>query len=108
MKNPTAGNTNLILAEARDLQMSVLKRVEIDSRADIEEEKKMLSSILCLLAKARSAKEPAVATNLYSEALIYSPRDPDTLLALAKLYAQVYILCPNRKLYLIYFCPFIL
>ncbi|XP_032512890.2 tetratricopeptide repeat protein 21B-like [Danaus plexippus] len=89
MKNPTAGNTNLILAEARDLQISVLKRVEIDSRADIEEEKKMLSSILCLLAKARSAKEPAVATNLYSEALIYSPRDPDTLLALAKLYAQM-------------------
>lgn len=89
IKNPTAGNTNLILTEAKDLQTTVLKRIEIDSRRDLEEEKKQLSTILCLLAKVKSAKEPAVAASLYSEALINSPRDPNTLLALAKLYAQV-------------------
>ncbi|XP_046963364.1 tetratricopeptide repeat protein 21B-like [Vanessa cardui] len=89
LKNPSAGNTSLILSEAKDLQISVLKRIEIDSRRDLEEEKKELSSILCLLAKVKSAREPAIAANLYSEALIHSPRDPNTLLALAKLYAQM-------------------
>lgn len=89
LKNPTAGNTQLILSEAKDLQMAVLKRVEIDSRGDIEEEKRQLSTILCALAKVKSTKEPAVAANLYSEALIHCPRDPTTLLALAKLCAQV-------------------
>ncbi|XP_045447028.1 tetratricopeptide repeat protein 21B-like [Melitaea cinxia] len=89
LKNPTAGNTNLILTEAKDLQTTILKRIEIDSRRDLEEEKKQLSTILCLLAKVKSAKEPAVAASLYSEALINLPRDPNTLLALAKLYAQM-------------------
>lgn len=89
LKNPTAGNTHLILTEARDIQTAVVKRIEIDSRGDLEEEKHQLSSVLCLLAKVKSMKEPAVAANLYSEALIHSPRDPNTLLALAKLYAQV-------------------
>ncbi|XP_023941812.1 tetratricopeptide repeat protein 21B [Bicyclus anynana] len=89
LKNPAAGNTNLILTEAKDLQMAVLKRVEIDSRGDLEEEKKQLSSILRSLAKVKSVKEPAVAANLYTEALIHCPRDPATLLALAKLYAQM-------------------
>ena len=82
-------NTNSILQEAKDLQMAVLKRMEIDSRGDLEEEKKRLSMILCSLAKIKSLKEPAVAANLYSEALIHVPRDANTLLDLAKLYAQV-------------------
>ncbi|CAH0729262.1 unnamed protein product, partial [Brenthis ino] len=88
MKAPQT-NTNLILAEAKDLQMAVLKRTEIESRGDLEEEKKRLSTILCSLAKIKSIKEPAVAANLYSEALIHVPRDPNTLLDLAKLYAQM-------------------
>ncbi|CAH0763751.1 unnamed protein product [Diatraea saccharalis] len=89
MKNPTAGNTHLILAEARDIQTAIVKRIEIDSRGDFQEEKNKLSTVLCALAKVKSVKEPAVAANLYSEALIHSPRDPDTLLALAKLYAHI-------------------
>ncbi|CAK1598611.1 unnamed protein product [Parnassius mnemosyne] len=87
LKNPTAGNTHLILTEAKDLQIAIVKRVEIDSRGDIQEEKQHLAYILCLLAKAKSLKEPGVAASLYSEALIHSPRDANTLLALAKLYA---------------------
>ncbi|XP_049870383.1 tetratricopeptide repeat protein 21B-like [Pectinophora gossypiella] len=89
LKNPTAGNTHLILTEAKDTQTAIVKRIEIDSRGDLQEEKHQLSVILCALAKVKSNKEPAVAANLYSEALIHSPRDPDTLLALAKLYAQI-------------------
>ncbi|XP_038223244.1 tetratricopeptide repeat protein 21B-like [Zerene cesonia] len=89
LKNPVTTNTNLILAEAKDLQNAVLKRVEIDSKGDIQEEKEKMSSILCLLAKVKAHKEPGVATNLLSEALIYSPRNSETLLALAKLYAQM-------------------
>nr|XP_049694551.1 tetratricopeptide repeat protein 21B [Helicoverpa armigera]XP_049694552.1 tetratricopeptide repeat protein 21B [Helicoverpa armigera] len=89
LKNPTSANVNLILAEAKDLQNTVVKRLEIESRGDIQEEKQQLSNILCALAKAKSLKEPAVAANLYSEALVHSPRDPSTLLALAKLYAQI-------------------
>lgn len=89
LRNPTSPNVNLILAEARDLQNAVVKRIEIDSRGDIQEEKQQLSNILCALAKAKSLKEPAVAANLYSEALVHAPRDPKTLLALAKLYAHV-------------------
>lgn len=89
LKNPTAGNTHLILTEARDLQTAILKRIEIDSRGDLQEERRQLSHILCCLAKVKSTKEPAVAANLYSEALIQAPRDPDTLLALAKLFAHM-------------------
>ncbi|KPJ18977.1 Tetratricopeptide repeat protein 21B [Papilio machaon] len=89
LKNPTGGNTNLILTEAKDLQMAIVKRVEIDSRGDIQEERQQLTDILCMLAKVKSLKEPGVAANLYSEALIHSPRDPNTLLALAKLYAHM-------------------
>ncbi|XP_068631155.1 tetratricopeptide repeat protein 21B-like [Battus philenor] len=89
LKNPTAGNTNLILNEAKDLQTTVLKRVEIDSRGDVDEERQQLANILCLLAKAKSAKEPGVAANLYSEALLHSPRDINILLLLAKLYAHM-------------------
>ncbi|KAM3967248.1 tetratricopeptide repeat protein 21B [Aphomia sociella] len=89
LKNPTANNTSLILAEARELQMTVVKRVEIEARADLQEEKQLLSSILCSLARIKSVKEPGTSANLYAEALIYTPRDPDTLLALAKLYAQM-------------------
>lgn len=89
LKNPNAGNTNLILAEARDIQMSVVKRAEIDSRGGLNDERQRLASILCSLAKAKSAKEPGVAANLYAEALIHSPRDAGILLSLAKLYAQV-------------------
>lgn len=89
IKNPTASNTILILTEARDLQTAVVKRIEIDSRGDLQEEKQHLMLILCSLAKAKSPKEPAIAANLYAEALIQVPRDPNTLLALAKLYAQV-------------------
>lgn len=91
LKNPTAGNTSLILVEARDLQTAIVKRIEIDSRGDLQEEKQRLSTVLCALAKVKSVKEPAVAANLYSEALIHVPRDPNTLLALAKLYAHVSI-----------------
>ncbi|KAJ0178912.1 hypothetical protein K1T71_005687 [Dendrolimus kikuchii] len=89
LKSPTAGNVHLILAEARDLQTAVVKRIDIESKGDFQEEKKQLSSILCSLARVKSNKEPAVAANLYSEALVHSPRDPSTLLALAKLYAQM-------------------
>lgn len=89
LKNPTAGNISLILVEARDLQTAIVKRIEIDSRGDHKEEKQRLSMVLSSLAKVKSLKEPAVAANLYSEALIHSPRDPGTLLALAKLYAHV-------------------
>uniref|UniRef100_A0A2H1VZJ3 SFRICE_009072 n=1 Tax=Spodoptera frugiperda TaxID=7108 RepID=A0A2H1VZJ3_SPOFR len=89
LKNPTSANVNLLLAEAKDLQTTLVKRIEIDSRGDIQEEKQQLSNILCALAKAKSLKEPAVAANLYSEALVHAPRDPDTLLALAKLYANI-------------------
>lgn len=89
LKNPTSANVHLILAEAKDLQTAVVKRIEIDMRGDIHEEKQQLSNILCALAKAKSLKEPAVAANLYSEALVHSPRDPNTLLLLAKLYAHV-------------------
>lgn len=89
LKKPNAGNTQLIITEAKDIQVAIVKRIEIDSRGDLQEEKHELSSILCELAKVKCSKEPAVAANLYSEALIHSPRDPDTLLALAKLYAQV-------------------
>ncbi|XP_072940009.1 tetratricopeptide repeat protein 21B-like [Epargyreus clarus] len=89
LKNPSAGNTHLILSEAKDLQTAIVKRVEIDSRRDLVEEKRQLSMILGLLAKAKSLKEPAAAANLYSEALIHSPRDPEILLALAKLFAQM-------------------
>ncbi|XP_048479226.1 tetratricopeptide repeat protein 21B [Plutella xylostella] len=89
LKNPTAGNTTLILTEAKDIQTAIVKRIEIDARGDLQEEKRLLASLLCSLAKAKSAKEPAVAANLYSEALVQCPRDPDTLLALAKLYAQM-------------------
>ncbi|XP_063824062.1 tetratricopeptide repeat protein 21B-like [Ostrinia nubilalis] len=89
LKNPTAGNTTLILAEAREIQTAIVKRIEIDSRGDLQEEKQMLSTVLCALAKVKSVKEPAVAANLYSEALIHSPRDPSTLLALAKLFAHI-------------------
>ncbi|CAH2991716.1 unnamed protein product [Chilo suppressalis] len=89
MKNPTAGNTNLILAEARDIQTAIVKRIEIDARGDLQEEKQKLSTVLCALAKVKSFREPAVATNLYSEALIHLPKDPSTLLALAKLYAHI-------------------
>lgn len=92
LKNPTAGNTHLILTEARDLQASIVKRIEIDSRGDLQEEKRDLSNILCCLAKVKSVREPAIASNLYSEALIHLPRNPDTLLALAKLYAHVSII----------------
>lgn len=89
LKNPTAGNIHLILAEARDLQTALVKRVDLDSKGDIQEERKQLANILCSLAKVKINKEPAVAANLYSEALVYTPRDPSTLLALAKLYAHV-------------------
>ncbi|KAI5637396.1 tetratricopeptide repeat domain-containing protein [Phthorimaea operculella] len=89
LKNPTAGNTHLILTEAKEIQTAVVKRIEIDSRGDLAEEKQRLSQVLSMLAKVKSLKEPAVAANLYSEALIHTPRDPDTLLALAKLYAQM-------------------
>lgn len=89
LKNPSLANVHLILAEAKDLQTSLVKRLEFDSRGDIQEEKQQLSNILCLLAKAKSLKEPAVAAHLYSDALVHSPRDPNTLLALAKLYAHV-------------------
>lgn len=89
LKNPSAANTALILTEARELQTAIVKRIEIDSRGDLQEEKKQLSVILCALAKVKAMREPAVATNLYSEALIHTPRDPNNLLALAKLYAQV-------------------
>ncbi|KOB69873.1 Tetratricopeptide repeat domain 21B [Operophtera brumata] len=34
LKNPTAGNTHLILAEARDLQSAVVKRIEIGTNPD--------------------------------------------------------------------------
>ncbi|XP_026737258.1 tetratricopeptide repeat protein 21B-like [Trichoplusia ni] len=89
LKNPTSANVHLILAEAKDLQTAVVKRIEIDMRGDLQEEKQQLSNILCALAKAKSLKEPAVAANLYSEALVHSPRDPNTLLLLAKLYAHM-------------------
>lgn len=89
LKNPTAGNVNLILAEARDLQATVVKRVDIESRGDLQEEKRNLANILCSLARVKSSREPAVAAHLYSEALVHVPRDPSTLLALAKLYAQM-------------------
>ncbi|CAH2071598.1 unnamed protein product, partial [Iphiclides podalirius] len=89
LKDPNAGNTALILAEAKDLQMSIVKRTEIDSRGDLQEERQRLASILCSLAKAKSSKEPGVAASLYSEALIHSPRDADILLSLAKLYAHM-------------------
>lgn len=91
LKNPTAGNTHLILTEAKDLQTAVVKRIEIDSRGDLQEEKRQLSDILCSLARVKATREPAVAANLYSEALIHTPRDPNALLSLAKLYAQVWI-----------------
>jgi hypothetical protein len=93
LKNPTAGNTTLILVEARDLQSTVVKRTEIDTRGDLQEEKKNLANVLCSLAKVKSHKEPAVAANLYSEALIHTPRDPEKLLALAKLFANVSLIC---------------
>ncbi|XP_030029552.2 LOW QUALITY PROTEIN: tetratricopeptide repeat protein 21B [Manduca sexta] len=89
LKNPTGGNVNLILAEAKELQNAIVKRVEIDSRGDVQEEKRQLSNILCALARFKSTREPAVAVSLYSEALIHTPREPSTLLALAKLYAQM-------------------
>ncbi|XP_041971107.1 tetratricopeptide repeat protein 21B-like [Aricia agestis] len=89
IKNPAASNTNLILTEAKELQSAVLKRVEVDARGDVNEEKKKLSEILCALAKVKSVKEPAIAIHLYSEALIHCPREPNTLLALAKLFAQM-------------------
>ncbi|KAF9409756.1 hypothetical protein HW555_010955 [Spodoptera exigua] len=89
LKNPTSANVNLLLAEAKDIQSNLVKRIEIDSRGDVQEEKQQLSSILCALAKVKSLKEPAVAANLYSEALVHVPRDPNTLLALAKLYANI-------------------
>ncbi|XP_047526075.1 tetratricopeptide repeat protein 21B-like [Pieris napi] len=84
-----SANTNLILSEAKDLQNAVLKRVEIDSKGDLQEEKEMLSKIIYLLAKVKAVKEPGVAASLLSEALMYSPRNPETLFALAKLYAQM-------------------
>lgn len=78
------------LNEAKELQTRIVKRTEMDPRAsDLDEEKHLLSSILRSLAAARSAREPSAATNLYAEALLYTPRDADTLLALAKLYAQM-------------------
>ncbi|XP_037868636.1 tetratricopeptide repeat protein 21B [Bombyx mori] len=89
LKTPTPGNVNLILAEAKELQLSIVKRLEIDSKTDLQEERRQLSNILCALAKFKSMREPAVAANLYSEALIHTPREPSTLLALAKLYAQM-------------------
>lgn len=89
LKNPTHANVNLILSEAKELQTSVVKRTEIDSRGDIQEEKQQLSNILCFLAKSKTLREPTVAINLYSDALVHSPRDPNTLLALAKLYAHM-------------------
>ncbi|XP_013200236.2 tetratricopeptide repeat protein 21B-like [Amyelois transitella] len=89
LANPNAGNTHLILAEAKELQNHVVKRIEIDSRGDLQEERRILSEILCSLAKVKSTKEPAVAANLYSEALINLPREPNTLLALAKLFADM-------------------
>ncbi|KAL4708301.1 hypothetical protein ACJJTC_007707 [Scirpophaga incertulas] len=91
LKNPTAGNMALILAEARDIQTSIVKRIEIDSKGDLQEEKLLLAKVLCMMAKVKSLKEPAVAANLYAEALIHAPRDPETLLALAKLYANMNI-----------------
>ncbi|VVC96316.1 unnamed protein product [Leptidea sinapis] len=78
----------LILTEARDLQSSVLKRAEIDSK-NLQTEREQMSNVLCLLANAKAGKEPMVAANLLSEALMYSPRNPKTLLALSKLYAQM-------------------
>lgn len=87
--NSTSGNTTLILTEAKELQTAIVKRIEIESRGDLQEEKQLLSVILCSLAKVKTLKEPAIAANLYSEALIHVPRNPDTLLSLAKLYAQV-------------------
>ncbi|XP_059056730.1 tetratricopeptide repeat protein 21B-like [Achroia grisella] len=89
LKNPIANNTSLILAEARDLQTAVVKRAEIEARADLQEEKQILSRVLSSLAKVKSVKEPGTAVSLYVEALIYTPSDPDTLLSLAKLYAQM-------------------
>lgn len=89
LKTPIQPNTGLILNEARDLQSAVVKRIEIDSRGDLQDEKKQLSLILCALAKVKSVKEPAIAAHLYSEALISVPRDPNILLLLAKLYAQM-------------------
>ncbi|XP_052749213.1 tetratricopeptide repeat protein 21B-like [Galleria mellonella] len=89
LKNPTANNTSLVLAEARDLQSAVVKRAEIEARVDLQEEKQLLSRILGSLAKVKSTKEPGTAASLYTEALIYTPSDPDTLLSLAKLYAQM-------------------
>lgn len=89
LRDAAMSNVTLILTEAKDLQSTVVKRIEIDSKGDLQEEKQRLSTILCALAKAKTTKEPAIAANLYSEALVYVPRDSNTLLSLAKLYAQV-------------------
>ncbi|CAB3383131.1 Hypothetical predicted protein [Cloeon dipterum] len=77
------------LTEAKDIQGKVLKRLNIDGTGKLAAQKIVAASICRLMAQhSASQNSNQEAIKLYKEALVHQPSDPDTLIALAKLYLQ--------------------
>ncbi|XP_059488844.1 tetratricopeptide repeat protein 21B-like isoform X2 [Neocloeon triangulifer] len=74
------------LTEAKDMQNKVLKRLQIEGTGKLAAQKVVAANICRLMAKQGSNQE---AIKYYKEALVHQPGDPETLIALAKLYLQV-------------------
>ncbi|RXG72067.1 Tetratricopeptide repeat protein 21B [Armadillidium vulgare] len=78
------------LYEAKNLQVRVLKRSQVELPDTVPQQKQMASSICQKIAEYHANKrEYELAINHYKEALTYEPENTSTLLSLAKLYMQM-------------------
>lgn len=85
-----SGNINKSLAtlkEARDNQLRIQQRINLDQNANAREQHKILSKICALMAEQSViVRETHQAISYYKEAIRYSPADVEQQTSLAKLY----------------------
>ncbi|XP_027210397.1 tetratricopeptide repeat protein 21B-like isoform X1 [Penaeus vannamei] len=78
------------LSKAKDVQVKVLKRAQVELPDSVAEQKQLAGSMCSKMAEhAANQREFDQAIRLYKEALQYDPEHAPTLLALAKLYMQI-------------------
>lgn len=85
-----SGNINKSLAtlkEARDNQLRIQQRLNLDQNANAREQNKILSKICALMAEQSViVRDTTQAISYYKEAIKYSPGDVEIQASLAKLY----------------------
>ncbi|CAL4107788.1 unnamed protein product, partial [Meganyctiphanes norvegica] len=89
-RNENYENALTTLSKAKEVQVKVLKRSQVELPDTIPEQKQLAASMCSQMAEhAANQREHERSIQLYKEALQYDPENATIMLALAKLYMQI-------------------